>query len=138
MLLSLSGSSPRIRGKRFPEPMPTAAPGLIPAHTGKTCRAPGTPLLSRAHPRAYGENESLAYDRNLPLGSSPRIRGKPKAAFSCTQAGGLIPAHTGKTLQKQGSGYGTGAHPRAYGENHRFPCWLLAHLGSSPRIRGKH
>ena len=71
------------------------------------------------------------------LGSSPRIRGKPDWFRPGLSAGGLIPAHTGKTLAFcRGAGL-AGAHPRTYGENVEVPCETDDAWGSSPHIQGK-
>ena len=112
------GSSPRIRGKPEPHAQRRRAPGLIPAHTGKTHRVNQGFILSWAHPRAYGENVELPALSTQFRGSSPRIRGKR-----------LLP---------NGKAPDTLAHPRAYGENVVGVRASLRFWGSSPRIRGKH
>ena len=52
----LSGSSPRVRGKRQQDRHRQAAPRLIPARAGKTRPRPGRSAAAAAHPRACGEN----------------------------------------------------------------------------------
>ena len=51
-----AGSSPRMRGKRLPEPCSWRCFGLIPAHAGKTLWEHRDQSGQRAHPRACGEN----------------------------------------------------------------------------------
>ena len=51
--------------------------GLIPAHAGKTVEALHVGWEKRAHPRACGENIPPHGMKCPPLGSSPRMRGKP-------------------------------------------------------------
>ena len=72
------------------------------------------------------------------MGSSPRVRGKLRAAGSKTAATGLIPACAGKTIPQRSRRNVDGAHPRVCGEN----CPGVGHssrmAGSSPRVRGKH
>ena len=92
------GSSPRIRGKPAEHLEPRYCRGLIPAHTGKTWSVEGAAPLSRAHPRAYGENLGESREHTRAEGSSPRIRGKLESDSEALIARGLIPAHTGKTL----------------------------------------
>ena len=73
---TLSGSSPRVRGKRPRAPCPERQGGLIPARAGKT---PITDLERRgprAHPRACGENDITPDNDKGHGGSSPRVRGK--------------------------------------------------------------
>ena len=50
------GSSPRMRGKLAWSLVLTRLPGLIPAHAGKTGMVARIDALTRAHPRACGEN----------------------------------------------------------------------------------
>ena len=53
---TVSGSSPLTRGK-LELPGAFAAPSrLIPAHAGKTTRAPRSPAPRRAHPHSREEN----------------------------------------------------------------------------------
>ena len=73
-----AGSSPRVRGKRGRAVLDEPVPGLIPARAGKT--RDGGPRSARraAHPRACGENFKLIGTYLGDLGSSPRVRGKPR------------------------------------------------------------
>ena len=50
------GSSPLTRGKPDPAHHDPSRPGLIPAHAGKTRRAPALLRGLGAHPRSRGEN----------------------------------------------------------------------------------
>ena len=131
------GSSPRIRGKLMLHWEHIIDRGLIPAHTGKTCRRPCTVRRYWAHPRAYGENPCPLSVPSSTRGSSPRIRGKLGWWWGVGVEGGLIPAHTGKTLEEWQNEPIRGAHPRAYGENAFSSTASDLRAGSSPRIRGK-
>ena len=134
---SCTGSSPRMRGK--PSSWLTQAiwPGLIPAHAGKTCSKLLPARCDRAHPRACGENCFVSVDAEGDAGSSPRMRGKPKAGMPIAAKVRLIPAHAGKTSLSEGWEIRSAAHPRACGEN-TPPAWLATwSAGSSPRMRGK-
>ena len=73
---SQPGSSPLTRGKpdqSLPRPH---APGLIPAHAGKTSVHAPTMRAHRAHPRSRGENRAVRALRGVDKGSSPLTRGK--------------------------------------------------------------
>ena len=132
------GSSPRMRGKPTKGTSRFFFIGLIPAHAGKTAVEAGNPRVTRAHPRACGENGLLCGGLSDGPGSSPRMRGKQDLRIHATPCIGLIPAHAGKT-PFHGNGRGSvGAHPRACGENAGSPCRTVSILGSSPRMRGKH
>ena len=132
-----SGSSPLTRGKRSSGICDQPADGLIPAHAGKTsapCRSrPG----SRAHPRSRGENSSTVPRRSPNSGSSPLTRGKPVLWVAMRAAGGLIPAHAGKTTTSLSEVSGARAHPRSRGENEQASALYNMGSGSSPLTRGK-
>ena len=70
-------------------------------------------------------------------GSSPLTRGKHVPALADSGAGGLIPAHAGKTSPASRAWCGQGAHPRSRGENDVPPVPEVPHAGSSPLTRGK-
>ena len=132
------GSSPRVRGKRMAPPPNPPQPGLIPACAGKTyAHSPGR-SVSRAHPRACGENAIFARSSFVAYGSSPRVRGKPRWQRSSGNTNRLIPARAGKTSSGRASSRGCGAHPRACGENPGAALPGQGLSGSSPRVRGKH
>ena len=58
---SVSGSSPRVRGKLDRTPVGTPAPGLIPARAGKTFFSFTLSFIGTAHPRACGENSATSW-----------------------------------------------------------------------------
>ena len=91
------GSSPRVRGKPGGSSRRACSPRLIPACAGKTRSASRSPPTWRAHPRVCGENGVAANGVRLPLGSSPRVRGKLPPGARADTASRLIPACAGKT-----------------------------------------
>ena len=131
------GSSPRMRGKRFPMSSVPPLDRLIPAHAGKTPPPPGSSIPVAAHPRACGENRSMTIVIRPPAGSSPRMRGKLTAKSLTPFQSGLIPAHAGKTGPLPLSRHSDQAHPRACGENSQTKSLVGSPFGSSPRMRGK-
>ena len=92
-----SGSSPRVRGKLSIPYANADGVGLIPARAGKTGGAAPRRAVSRAHPRACGENVTLAVDPSRTWGSSPRVRGKHVLRDFDMSDERLIPARAGKT-----------------------------------------
>ena len=126
-----------MRGKRTPNRPPTWRTGLIPARAGKTRGRSGTRCTRRAHPRACGENQVGGGHQSDPIGSSPRVRGKRGRSVHRFPLVGLIPARAGKTGALAASVRGTGAHPRACGENEEVRQAREGQEGSSPRVRGK-
>ena len=96
--LRKNGSSPLTRGKQAGGGFDLTRSGLIPAHAGKTAVLLGFQGREEAHPRSRGENSSARLPRRAWCGSSPLTRGKRALASGGADAGGLIPAHAGKTL----------------------------------------
>ena len=154
---SMKGSSPLTRGKLEEPGADLAQSGLIPAHAGKTLRVSARPHGPRAHPRSRGENTGgqLSGRRcvgSSPLtrgkrptrtrpaptrGSSPLTRGKRRFGLRGGGAGGLIPAHAGKTDGASRHPSPSRAHPRSRGENSSAPWLTGCFHGSSPLTRGK-
>ena len=131
------GSSPLTRGKLTDYWQDITAPGLIPAHAGKTMCAGMIRSKTQAHPRSRGENAASPLTSLPRCGSSPLTRGKPPSRRSPPACSGLIPAHAGKTVRPTSNGNLPGAHPRSRGENHFAAFRDHAVHGSSPLTRGK-
>ena len=131
------GSSPRVRGKRHQHTPTPHGHRLIPACAGKTLFDVSTGKQRRAHPRVCGENHPVNWHSLLRQGSSPRVRGKPRAIRTNSSSLGLIPACAGKTRASNHSRTRRRAHPRVCGENSAPPCSTRWQRGSSPRVRGK-
>ena len=131
------GSSPLTRGKLRAGHRSAPRPGLIPAHAGKTSRAPPTTYGPWAHPRSRGENIRWYWYRFQRFGSSPLTRGKRQRRSGRRRQTGLIPAHAGKTRQALYRFDPTAAHPRSRGENAPDQPTIQSTRGSSPLTRGK-
>ena len=114
---TVSGSSPRGRGKRGQDGREAHASGLIPARAGKTHLEGVGGAGAAAHPRAGGENLDGVGGWVADAGSSPRGRGKPCRTGSIRRCLGLIPARAGKTAASTCRPLRRTAHPRAGGEN---------------------
>ena len=114
-----SGSSPRVRGKRFGRPVRFRGYGLIPACAGKTSQGIFRSGETWAHPRVCGENIDRNSSSASRAGSSPRVRGKPLRGFFPQPRKGLIPACAGKTDASTTVFSIPRAHPRVCGENPR-------------------
>ena len=90
-----------------------------------------------AHPRSRGENGAATNEPSFTAGSSPLTRGKHLSAMFDRSAGGLIPAHAGKTACISCARCRAWAHPRSRGENDKASSILGSLAGSSPLTRGK-
>ena len=132
-----TGSSPLTRGKPVTYADLIGMLRLIPAHAGKTARVIEQQPPEAAHPRSRGENSQVPEALPQGEGSSPLTRGKHLSAMFDRSAGGLIPAHAGKTVTRHEWGAAEGAHPRSRGENQSFTVGSVDGGGSSPLTRGK-
>ena len=112
-----AGTSPRTRGK--PELTDITQTGMrnIPAHAGKTFHYRVVPAENQEHPRARGENVTVACDY-----------------IAHTRN---IPAHAGKTIMPNVIHIALEEHPRARGENKSTNLAPSSQNGTSPRTRGK-
>ena len=110
----------------------------IPAYAGKTLRQTFYRCRFGEHPRVCGENAVPASDPLIPMGTSPRMRGKQ--AFTLADVDGLrnIPAYAGKTSSKNPPVCKSWEHPRVCGENSLIIAPAYGCSGTSPRMRGKH
>ena len=91
------GSSPRVRGRLGPGHLERRLVGLIPACAGQTCTFRQPMNHPRAHPRVCGADRLCDGTYADPLGSSPRVRGRPYCLRRSGRAVGLIPACAGQT-----------------------------------------
>ena len=134
--VTLTGSSPRMRGTRGKIERHALRRGIIPAHAGNTIMMGMASLMSRDHPRACGEHRPISQSGIPERGSSPRMRGTPESYRSRSKLSGIIPAHAGNTFDTWGIAICPRDHPRACGEHLYPPFDRCAPSGSSPRMRG--
>ena len=135
--VAVGGSSPLTRGKLRSHAEADPAPGLIPAHAGKTFQAELEMIQERAHPRSRGENCDADDFETVAQGSSPLTRGKLPRPRGLLIRPGLIPAHAGKTSLAWAGPPPSAAHPRSRGENAGLLGSDAGTSGSSPLTRGK-
>ena len=131
------GSSPRWRGRLVWGEVHEPLKGLIPALAGTTMTGSATRRCPSAHPRAGGDDWASAWKHSASAGSSPRWRGRLRVDPIDIHREGLIPALAGTTTTPPRSTTGTGAHPRAGGDDRPDPLEVAKGTGSSPRWRGR-
>ena len=131
-----TGSSPRLRGTVSPHDEAEPRTRFIPAPAGNS------PELHRGsgrwpvHPRACGEQLTVAGLWPLSIGSSPRLRGTDRPEHVGVGRSRFIPAPAGNR-----SGFPRRitvhtVHPRACGEQSPSNTGRQSNGGSSPRLRG--
>ena len=131
------GSSPRVRGKHDAVPAIHGHGRIIPARAGQTqpCRIHRRGVAD--HPRACGANLVEQGQRQIPAGSSPRVRGKRCDERFDGLHHRIIPARAGQTLSSFLRMCWDPDHPRACGANAGWRGLVKSGNGSSPRVRGK-
>ena len=91
------GSSPRVRGKRYVIWLIFGLERIIPARAGQTNPMISTFFYLPDHPRACGANGRPRNRTVVPVGSSPRVRGKPLLGKRRVRLTRIIPARAGQT-----------------------------------------
>ena len=134
--MSVTGSSPRVRGTHVGDVAFFTDCRFIPAGAGNTqyraLRMPFVPV----HPRGCGEHSAAVLIINSNAGSSPRVRGTHYRKPNKSTSDRFIPAGAGNTIGCPGDLPFQTVHPRGCGE-HGFNAFLLRGCcGSSPRVRG--
>ena len=131
-----AGSSPRMRGTQVPASPPDQYIGIIPAYAGNTVFKGKESKVIWDHPRVCGEHVSTTKQTLKGVGSSPRMRGTPRASTSTKSAMGIIPAYAGNTVRSRASLSPCRDHPRVCGEHGIAVACAEVAQGSSPRMRG--
>ena len=131
------GSSPRVRGKLGVFGIVHESPRIIPARAGQTAARLTPRRFHPDHPRACGANKAFSRLAMSAFGSSPRVRGKQGTVDLTIPENRIIPARAGQTGMCGRWVPVRSDHPRACGANPAALRALGAHVGSSPRVRGK-
>ena len=126
-----------MRGKRPCRGRGRVGRRIIPAHAGQTHTWRRMTLAPADHPRACGANGETLHVKCGLNGSSPRMRGKRFVARHRVKVHRIIPAHAGQTRPQPPRHPVSTDHPRACGANPTLRRAEGAHVGSSPRMRGK-
>ena len=98
--ITLTGSSPRMRGKPAVFAIAEDTERIIPAHAGQTSTLPRLAHLIADHPRACGANGVWGTFNIRGHGSSPRMRGKHRLSVRHWWMNRIIPAHAGQTRHR--------------------------------------
>ena len=115
--LSALGSPPRMRGKPATKARRAVVSRITPAHAGKTKVIIDLSQFAEDHPRACGENPYVAGIVTCEAGSPPRMRGKLAFCTLIVGAGGITPAHAGKTdIHRPDRAVKRGSPPRMRGK----------------------
>ena len=134
--LTISGSSPHLRGNPYFEAVGDRSEGVIPAPTGQPVTATDPEGLDRGHPRTYGATSTSSPVMPRATGSSPHLRGNRETLAGVLRALRVIPAPTGQPRPGCPTAPGRAGHPRTYGATRVGQPGPLSDRGSSPHLRG--
>ena len=93
----ISGTSPRVWGKRIVNSLRVYTGRYIPTRVGKTQHIIILPVIYSVHPHACGENLSPVCHSRYFAGTSPRVWGKLRLLKPAITGGRYIPTRVGKT-----------------------------------------
>ncbi len=137
VVLAMSGSSPRMRGKLLGAGGPAVWGRIIPAHAGQTPTTRAPTRTCSDHPRTCGANAPNTVFLMPRTGSSPHMRGKLSDSRPPPQSPRIIPAHAGQTSNPRRKSWKPTDHPRICGANVDSAVQSNPPDGSSPHMRGK-
>ncbi len=135
-LVSVRGSSPRVRGTEWYGTTNDAVARFIPACAGNSFQMALVIIHLPVHPRVCGEQQRHPLIIVLALGSSPRVRGTAGNGLFHVRILRFIPACAGNSARATCRAGHASVHPRVCGEQSPVPAHLNANPGSSPRVRG--
>ena len=136
MVVSPTGSSPRVRGADVRDGQPHVVARIIPARAGSSSTRIWPSGLVEDHPRACGEQMLSLFCILLTSGSSPRVRGAAYNIYDNPTQWRIIPARAGSSSFSSLSAILSADHPRACGEQVMQLAARVYRRGSSPRVRG--
>ena len=133
----MTGSPPRMRGKRWWMQECSCLWGITPADAGKTWDVPEAARQPWDHPRGCGENRPRLPTVPKVGGSPPRMRGKPFLSPDKRRLNRITPADAGKTQFLMLAPRRDQDHPRGCGENTATRPTRLTSLWITPADAGK-
>ena len=137
ILLGITGSPPRMRGKVMGRACTCTRAGITPAYAGKRLGLCFFDGGREDHPRVCGEKATSQTKTEQVKGSPPRMRGKGENAATKAPATGITPAYAGKRFGPNLRTCSQRDHPRVCGEKPRNGGYFKMDPGSPPRMRGK-
>ena len=135
--VSVSGLSPRTRGRLNMTKAPAIPTGSIPANAGETWRPEKGGVHGRVYPRERGGDERIGLNWRDNPGLSPRTRGRLATWPPRHVTTGSIPANAGETRRTRWPAERHRVYPRERGGDRAAPRQPVPERGLSPRTRGR-
>ncbi len=132
-----SGRSPRVRGRHHALIMRRLAHGSIPAGAGETPRRGCNRASTGVDPRGCGGDTRFAPTIRVPVGRSPRVRGRPGPHRGDPPPLRSIPAGAGETCCAPLTSMTIRVDPRGCGGDSKRQYARKFASGRSPRVRGR-
>ena len=132
-----SGSSPLVRGQRWPVVLVVILLRIIPARAGPTRLPQPRHRRFPDHPRSCGANDETPREDGFDDGSSPLVRGQQHRALRDAGRPRIIPARAGPTSADMRGVDVSKDHPRSCGANANCSVESVLSCGSSPLVRGQ-
>ncbi len=133
----LTGSPPRVWGKRLLSLQNLTQARFTPTRVGKTLPGAREFAGETVHPHACGENRLPDVVPGVVVGSPPRVWGKRRCPNRFAGRARFTPTRVGKTRCGYDSRYRPAVHPHACGENGSVAQRPFHLSGSPPRVWGK-
>ncbi len=134
----LSGSPPRVRGRRKSGISISRGVRFTPACAGQTIRHSPARMPNSVHPRVCGADSHVSGFRSRHFGSPPRVRGRLQSVREKQDRFRFTPACAGQTNSHRWNVALTAVHPRVCGADAVLFLLRRCHAGSPPRVRGRH
>ena len=134
---TMTGLSPRVRGKPLYRPGEAVERRSIPACAGEASSASLVMRHRVVYPRVCGGSCGGIWTNMRGWGLSPRVRGKPPRRGNQPPPTRSIPACAGEALLVIGRHPDAGVYPRVCGGSVAAGRERRQQLGLSPRVRGK-
>ena len=130
------GSSPHLRGSPSQRSLAPGRGRVIPAPAGQPMSLSARSYGSPGHPRTCGAAIFQSNGNDLGEGSSPHLRGSPRAELLDAVLQRVIPAPAGQPQTQGESARQVWGHPRTCGAARSAPWRYVAQRQSSPHLRG--
>ena len=137
IVLSKSGSSPRVWGQVVTVTCSPFVHGIIPTRMGTSLPFVIFSTYLKDHPHAYGDKKLSHSFHKRGVGSSPRVWGQVVKYYEVTIRSRIIPTRMGTSGDILENIDSYEDHPHAYGDKSFEHLQREAHSGSSPRVWGQ-